>query len=204
MPRLSRRRRSRSLVAAGFSLVAAVISGCLAQPRPELSDVQVTLAITSVPADVACVRITAAGPGRTAVREVDVAPGAMVNEPFSGLPLGTVVFKGEAFAGRCDAVTKATIPGWVSDPVTVSIVLGRSVTVDLTLNRNGRAKVVVDFSDEPACSGTAAACLTSSECCSKSCVRGSCQGVDGGTSDGATNAAGADGSPPKDPVSASN
>ena len=142
------------------------------------------LTVALVPPDVACVRITAAGPGRTVVRELGVSAGAMINEAFSGLPLGTVVFKGEAFSGDCDAVTKTTIPGWASEPETVAIVLGHLTTVSLTLNRNGRGKVNVDFNDEPTCSPGGAACISSSECCSKSCSHGVCGGgADGGVDD---------------------
>jgi hypothetical protein len=160
-----------------------VAPGC-AGPPPPAEDVQVMLSLAAVPADVACVRLTAAGPGRTVVREIPVSAGAMINEAFSGLPLGTVVFRGEAFGVDCEAVTKTTIPGWASDPETVAIILGRLTTVSLTLNRNGRAKVNVEFSDEPTCTPAPSACITNAECCSKSCKSGTCQPGDAGASDG--------------------
>jgi hypothetical protein len=160
----------------------ALALGCAGGPRPA-EEVQALLTLAAVPPDVACVRITAAGPGRTVVREIGVSPGAMINEAFSGLPLGTVVFKGEAFSGDCDAVTKTTIPGWASEPETVAIVLGRQTTVSLTLNRNGRAKLNIDFNDEPLCTSAGAACIASAECCSKSCSKGSCVAGDGGGED---------------------
>jgi hypothetical protein len=138
-------------------------------------DVQIVLAITAVPSDVTCVRLTAAGPGRTVTREVDVMPGAEVSEAFGGLPLGTVDFLGEAFAGACTAVTKATIPSWASDPVQAAIVLGRIATISLALHRNGRAKVNVDFADEAACLPVTSPCLTSAQCCTGTCTRATCQ-----------------------------
>jgi hypothetical protein len=138
-------------------------------------DVQIVLAITAVPSDVTCVRLTAAGPGRTVTREVDVMPGAEVSEAFGGLPLGTLDFLGEAFPGACTAVTKATIPSWASDPVQAAVVLGRIATIALTLHRNGRAKITVDFADEAACQPIASTCLTSAQCCTGTCTRAVCQ-----------------------------
>jgi hypothetical protein len=161
---------------------ASLAAGC-AEPPPAPQEIQARLTIASVPADVACLRITAAGVGRTVVREVGVSPGAMVSEAFSGLPLGTVAFKGEAFTADCDAVTKATIPGWASEPENVAIVLGRLSSISLTLNRNGRAKVTVDFNDEPTCTAAGMSCLTGAVCCSKSCKQGTCVEPDGGVGD---------------------
>jgi hypothetical protein len=155
-------------------LLALAAAGCgdtrLGRSRQEA--VQVVLAITAVPADVTCVRLTAAG--RTVARELDVAAGAEVNEAFGGLPLGPVEFKAEAFTGACTAVSKSTIPAWVSEPAQEAIVLGRIATVALTLHRNGRAKVTLDFADEAPCQPLAAACTTNAECCSRSCTRGVC------------------------------
>lgn len=130
-------------------------SGCApVPPSGPPGEVQVLLALATVPAEVACVRITAEGATRSVVRELPVSEGAMVSESFSGLPLGPVVFKAEAFVADCESVTKSTIPGWASEPETVSIALGRLTTVSMTLNRNGRAKVNVEFNDETADAGT--------------------------------------------------
>lgn len=164
----------------------AAAAGCF-ELHPPQEPTQVILAIASVPADVACVRITAAGTGRTVAREIAVASGEAVNESFSGLPLGTVTFLAEAFPGTCQAVTKVTVPTWVSESMPVSVVLGRMATVALTLHRNGRARVNVDFADEPACSPAAQICLNDSECCSRACVRGSCGASDGGSADATGN-----------------
>lgn len=170
------------------SLCCAVLAlstlACAPPPTSAPQEIQAMLTVAAVPADVACVRITAAGPGRTVERELGVSPGGAINEAFSGLPLGTVEFKAEAFSADCEAVTKSTIPGWASEPETVAIVLGRQSTVALTLNRNGRAKVDVQFNDEPLCTPVASPCITNSECCSKSCKTGSCQAAaDAGADD---------------------
>jgi hypothetical protein len=152
--------------------------------RSTQQEVQVVLAVTAVPSDVACVRLTVAGMGRTVTREVEVMAGADVTESFGGLPLGTAEFLGEAFTGDCKAVTKATIAAWVSEPAEESIILGRIANVALTLHRNGRAKVTLDFADEGTCQPPGADCLTSAECCSRSCTRGVCRPRDGGAPDG--------------------
>ena len=135
---------------------------------------QVRLYIGEVPADVRCVRITAAGTGRTVERELDVTGGTALSENLSGLPVGTVTFTGEAFAAACSGVTKSTIGAWASAPVQASIVLGRLTTVELVMVRNGRARVGVTFTDEPACTALGAACRVNSECCSKECAAGVC------------------------------
>jgi hypothetical protein len=66
----------------------------------------------------------------------------------------------------------------VSEPVQEAIVIGRIASVALTLHRNGRAKVTLDFADEAACQPVASACLLASECCSRTCQRGTCQSPD--------------------------
>jgi hypothetical protein len=171
--------RSPSPVAlAALVFTTAGFAGCgFAPPPPEGSE-QVMLAIAVVPAEVRCVRITAVGPGRTLERELDAVGGMPLTKSLAGLPLGTVTITGEAFPSACDAVSKSTIPAWVSDPVDVAIVLGHSSTVELTMVRNGRAKLDINFSDEPACSPGGASCLGGSECCSKSCAGHVCTGSD--------------------------
>jgi hypothetical protein len=62
--------------------------------------------------------------------------------------VGAVVFSANAYAAACDSVTKSTIPMWISDEKTVNLVLGRSSSVTLTLFKNGRAKVSVEFADQ--------------------------------------------------------
>jgi hypothetical protein len=178
MPRLACR-PSRAVLVFAFAV------GCQAsQPPPE--EIQALLVIPTVPAEVACIRITAAGPGRSVVREIGVSQGAMISEAFSGLPLGTVAFTGEAFSASCESVTRTTIAGWASEPEPVAIILGRQTTVSLTLNRNGRAKVNLDFNDEPVCTAAGGECLTGAACCSKSCSKGVCGGpVDAGSAEDA-------------------
>jgi hypothetical protein len=109
---------------------------------------QVTLHIEDVPADVACLRITATGASREVVHDLDVTLGQSVSESFSGLPIGTVVFQAAAYSQTCEKVTKSTVPSWTSDEVSVTVSLTHSTSVSLTLYRNGRAKVTVGFDPE--------------------------------------------------------
>ena len=109
---------------------------------------EVTLHIEDVPADVACLRISANGTTRAVVRDLDVTQGQSVTESFSGLPIGSVAFQAAAYSQICDKVTSSTIPSWISDEVSVTVSLTHSTSVSLTLYRNGRAKVTVGFDPE--------------------------------------------------------
>ncbi|HEY0711604.1 MAG TPA: hypothetical protein VGF45_02955 [Polyangia bacterium] len=143
---------------------------------------QAMLRVAVVPDDVKCLRITAEGTGRTEEREIDAAPGAMLAETLTGLPLGSVKFTGDAFAAACSSVSKSTIAAWASEPVTVSVVLGRLANVAWVMARNGRAKVEVSFEDEAACTPLAQACRVASECCSRRCTGQICvPAADAGT-----------------------
>jgi hypothetical protein len=131
---------------------------------------QAVLNITAVPDDVQCVRITAAGPGRTVSKEIDANGTGAMSQTLTGLPLGTVEFTGEAFPAACTSVSKTTIAAWASEAVAASIVLGRLANVDLVMARNGRAKVDVTFQDEAACTPLEGACRVAGECCSRRCL----------------------------------
>lgn len=165
--------------AATAALIALALSGCGNDLQRSPDTAQVMLSLAVVPADVQCLRVTAVGPGRTAVREFEVPSGQAFSEALSGLPLGTIVFTGEAFAASCDALTRTTHGSWVSDEVSASVVLGRQASVALTMHRNGRVKVGVDFADEPACAAASASCQTNSECCGHSCAHGQCAAESG-------------------------
>jgi hypothetical protein len=179
-------RRRSALVALA---VATLASGCglygidaptgarpggTAAPGDPSQSGQAMLQIATVPEDVQCIRITAAGTGRSEEREVDAVAGAMLTETLTGLPLGSVKFTGEAFAAACTSVSKSTIAAWASEPVTASIVLGRLANVSLVMARNGRAKVEIGFNDEAACTPLGAVCRLASECCSKRCLGQTC------------------------------
>jgi len=109
---------------------------------------QAMLSVGTIPDDVVCVIVTAAGEFRTEVRSFDVTPGSTLSEALTGLPVGSVAFSANAYAKACGDVTKSTAPMWISDSKTVNLVQGKSSSVTLTLYKNGRAKVTVEFADQ--------------------------------------------------------
>jgi YVTN family beta-propeller protein len=138
-----------SLLAAGAAVACSPLGG----GGDHVGRVQI--AITDVPADVHCLRITAAGDTRTVVVVHDVSPAQSAVFALNGLPVGVVTFTGEAFGGSCAAVNDTTIPDWISDPVEAAISSGQVTPVALRLHRNGRASVSVGFDDSgPADGGT--------------------------------------------------
>lgn len=160
------------------------LGGCegVESPGEDLGQVSVSLAV--VPADIQCLRVTGEGADRSVVRDLDIGGAAPLTATLTGIPLGAVTFSAEAFAAACADVTKSTVADWVSDPTTVSVALGHVASVDLTMHRNGRAKVTIAFPDEPLCSPEGAACVSGSTCCSRSCSKGVCKAIPDGGSDG--------------------
>jgi len=109
---------------------------------------QVLLSVDAIPDNVTCIRVTAVGELRSAVSDFDVVPGATLSQALTKLPVGAVVFSADAYSAACDSVTKSTVPMWISDEKTVNLVQGKSTSVALTLYKNGRAKVTVEFADQ--------------------------------------------------------
>ncbi len=141
---------SSTRLAAALALLAlSVGAGCDndQSATPEETG-QVMLSVGEIPDGVTCVRVTAAGEFRSVVSDFVVAPGETLSEALTGLPVGSVVFSANAYAAACTSVTKSTIPMWISDSKTVNLVQGRSSSVTLTLYKNGRAKVTVEFADQ--------------------------------------------------------
>ena len=137
-------------LAAAFALLATVASsGCDNDPTAQPEETgQAMLSLATIPDNVNCIRVTAAGEFRSSVSDFDVAPGDTLTQALTGLPVGSVVFSANAYSAACESVTKSTTPTWISDEKTVNIVQGRSSSVTLTLYKNGRAKVTVEFADQ--------------------------------------------------------
>lgn len=109
---------------------------------------QALLSLDAIPDNVSCVRVTVAGEFRSSVSDFDVVPGDTLSQALTGLPVGAVVFSANAYSAACTSVTKSTVPMWLSDEKTVNLVQGKSSSVTLTLYKNGRAKVTVEFADQ--------------------------------------------------------
>src|SRR5258708_7105571 len=107
---------------------------------------QLELAITAAPPDGTCIQVVVAGT-RTVERDIDVKPGESTVLSLGGLPLGAITVSAKAFAGMCAALTSTSVPTWVGAPVTTTLFTGIIGKVDITLVRNGRLSVGVDFND---------------------------------------------------------
>ncbi len=129
--------------------MAALLSaaGC-DKPPAQTESGEVMLSVGTIPDDVTCVRVTASGEFRQVVTDFDVVPGATLSQALSGLPVGKVLFSANAYAQACASATKSTAPTWLSDEKSVNLTQGKSSSVTLTLYKNGRAKVTVEFADQ--------------------------------------------------------
>jgi hypothetical protein len=144
----SRRLRWRGL-SPGIGLAALLFAaGCDSHRLEPAESGEVMLSVGTIPDDVACVRVVAAGEFRQVVTDFDVTSGATLGEALSGLPVGKVLFSANAYAQDCASTTKSTAPMWLSDEKSVNVVQGKSTSVTLTLYKNGRAKVTVEFADQ--------------------------------------------------------
>jgi hypothetical protein len=107
------------------------------------------LAQTSVPADVACLKIIATG-SRSLTQLLDVVPGSNATYPLSRLPLGIVKISAEAFGQACESAPAMSVPAYVtSAPVSVRVDPVDVNTITLSLIRNGRIGVGIDFESGP-------------------------------------------------------
>ncbi len=140
--------RSAQLFSPAVLLVLALCPGCEHGQTPANETGQVMLSVGTIPEDVACIRVTVVGEFRSVVTDFAVTPGGTLTEPLSGLPVGPDVFSANAYSQACEDVTKSTAPMWLSDEKTVNVAQGKSTSVTLTLYKNGRAKVSVEFADQ--------------------------------------------------------
>jgi hypothetical protein len=135
----------------GFFALAHVVacdSGPRGQDKPAVEDGQAMLSVGIIPENVSCVIVTVTGEFRSAEQGFDVVPGDTLSQALTGLPVGSVVFAANAYAKACADVTKSTAAMWISEEKTVTLVQGKSSSVTLTLIKNGRAKVTVEFADQ--------------------------------------------------------
>jgi hypothetical protein len=120
------------------------------------------VALTSVPMDVLCVRVSATGLTRSGGKDFDVAAGqSSARLALSGLPLGLVTFSAEAFSTACAAVATGDVPDWISDPVDATLRRGQVAQVALSMKRNGRSGISIDFPDDEVAAGDPSQCPTS-------------------------------------------
>jgi hypothetical protein len=147
-PSFHSRPRPVGFLAALLPALLLPVVGCDDDKAQQTETGQAMLSVGTIPEGVACVRVTAAGEFREVVTDYDVTPGATLGEALSGLPVGKVLFSANAYSQDCGSATKSTVPMWLSDEKSVNITQGKSSSVTLTLYKNGRAKVTVEFADQ--------------------------------------------------------
>ncbi|MGC4095067.1 MAG: metallophosphoesterase [Polyangiaceae bacterium] len=137
------------LVLSGLSLAVACSSQGGDGNGQEEDAGSVELALSSVPSDVACLRVSVSG-SRNASELFSLTAGVVPSLTMSKLPLGIVQLDAQAFATSCSSVTGASVPNYVSEAVLpVRVDPLKVVQVVLKLVRNGRVGVSVDFEAPP-------------------------------------------------------
>jgi len=133
-----------------LSLICVMTAiGCTQQTGSDELLGKAVVALTHVPSDVACVRVSAAGVSRSESRDFDVEAGDSSSElRLSGLPLGRVTFEALAFAAACDDVSTLSVADWTSDSVVAELRAGEVAQVALRMQRNGLSTVSIDFPEE--------------------------------------------------------
>ena len=114
-----------------------------------------TLAITTVPTGVQCIRIVttpavldAAATSNPVTTDENVSVGAAsASYALGQLPLGDVTFTGSAYAAACGSVTPKSVADWIADPVQTNLRTGAPATVALTFRRNNPVTGSVSFVD---------------------------------------------------------
>ena len=181
------------LFASCFTLSAVVLAsaGCGGARENDAAVGEVSIALGVVPTGIACVRITAAGP-ISITKTVSTAAGSTVTLQMTGLPLGPVVFSAQAFSQACSSVTSSSMPLWLSDSVTVTLLPGSKPAITLVMKTAPTAAITVDFNPDAGpdvCTPGTTVCVgTSVQTCSPSgawvisacpfsCVAGACIGI---------------------------
>jgi endonuclease G len=140
------------------SVLVASFASVVACSSPAADDEyagQIRISITAVPVGIECLRIEGQGK-RDVAQDFPLTPGQNATLEMAGLPIGSVVMLGQAFASTCTALTPQSVADWISDAVEVEVKPGSVADVALVLRRNGRANVTVDF-DDPSAAGAGGA-----------------------------------------------
>src|SRR5687767_13801331 len=94
-------------------IASGVIAGCSSDPDEEsVPTSSSTFAITTVPPDVRCVKVSITGATRTVEKKYDVFPNQPSVFRTGGLPTGAVVVSAEAYGGTCNAT--GSTPFWIA------------------------------------------------------------------------------------------
>jgi len=92
---------------------------------------EVSLAVTLVPANVACIQVVAVG-SSTVTQNLAIAAGqSTVTMSLGELPLGNISISGQAYTAACASIV-GTVPAWVAEPVSATLIAGKTTSVALT------------------------------------------------------------------------
>jgi hypothetical protein len=130
-----------------WALVGLLATGAC---DPEMSAVDpgpigsIELALTAVPADARCLRITITG--KTSVQrsfDLDPGPGSLLT--VGGIGAGAVTIAQQAFGTPCRHVDEHTAATWISEPTAAVITAGRTTQVSMVLRPTGRVRLDENF-----------------------------------------------------------
>jgi alpha-tubulin suppressor-like RCC1 family protein len=138
----------------GFGILcslAAMIGGCGSEGPMASKDgtAEVTIALTSVPAMVACIKVqtTLNGAVQAPVLFTVTNGSSSATLNLGRLSTGPAIFVGSAYSQACtDATINTTaVPGWVSDSVMANLTIGAASTINLTFHQNNPVTVSANF-----------------------------------------------------------
>lgn len=135
-----------------LSLVSALVMGCgfdSTSPGAEAESAdlgQVELALTRVPTDALCLRLTADLAGRRVVQDRPLSAGAgFFKVAIGGLPVGNVTLYADVYPVACGSIGNRTSATWVSDPTSATLDAKVPTTATLLLRRPATLNVNLDF-----------------------------------------------------------
>lgn len=130
------------------ALSVLVVAACAdpGEPGPDGDEAQIQLAVTDVAAGIRCLRFSTEQAGmRKTEQKVAVTPGNPANVMLTGLAVGAVTIVGDAFTQTCGNVTAMTLPAWVSDPVSRTLLPGNNVPASFVFRPAAGVSGTVDF-----------------------------------------------------------
>lgn len=137
-------------------LLSSGCSGADSSTDAESAMGSLSLQLTKVPANAACLEIDIDG-SRSETHRFDLSPSGQEPLEIELLPIGEVSVSARAFSLACNALLTSSVPSYaVEKPVVVEVLPGKVTSVPLTLLANGRAEITPEFEKPAACRDEAA------------------------------------------------
>lgn len=140
------------LACSGALATALAVAACV----PEVQGIDpaddqlgtVTLALTIVPADARCLRVTVDSGDRITRRLFPLVPGQASTVTITGLPPGANEIREDVFAVECEDLSADVGPTWTGDGTPVVVVMPRQTTTRMVVLRpTGNVRTTIDFED---------------------------------------------------------